>query len=84
MPVIRWIIRINLLKRSERYRRYKFFRKKAGAFTVSENKLIRKILATNFNRLEFLEKKIESLEELTSKLLERENGVFQVEQAQSI
>ena len=75
MPAIRWMIRINLLKRSERYRRYRFFKKKTGSFTVSENKLIRKILATNFNRIELLEKKIDSLEELIARFLEREKGV---------
>ncbi|MBY9021431.1 MAG: NAD(P)-dependent oxidoreductase [Candidatus Lokiarchaeota archaeon] len=68
MPAIKWMIRLNLLKKSERYRRYKFFRKKAGAFTVSENKLIRKILAANFNKIELLERKIECLEELTKDL----------------
>jgi hypothetical protein len=83
MPAIRWIIRLNLLKRSERYRRYRFFRKKAGAFTVSENKLIRKILATNFNRIELLEKKIDSLEELTSMLFKRDKGVSHTNLVQS-
>ncbi|NVM17254.1 MAG: NAD(P)-dependent oxidoreductase [Candidatus Lokiarchaeota archaeon] len=84
MPMVRWIIRINLLKRSERYRRYKFFRKKAGAFTVSENKLIRKILAANFNRIGLLEKKIEVLEELTASFIEHKNEVLHVGQGQSI
>ncbi|MFX1288138.1 MAG: NAD-dependent epimerase/dehydratase family protein [Promethearchaeota archaeon] len=84
MPAIRWIIRLNLLKRSERYRRYRFFRKKAGAFTVSENKLIRKILATNFNRIEQLEKKVEELEQLTSNLIENFNNVSQFNQSQSV
>jgi nucleoside-diphosphate-sugar epimerase len=84
MPAIRWIIRLNLLKRSERYRRYRFFRKKAGTFTVSENKLIRKILAANFNRIEQLEKKIEALETITSNLFDSSNNVSQLNQGQSI
>ena len=83
MPAIKWMIRLNLLKRSEPYRRYKFFRKKAGAFTVSENKLIRKILAANFNRIELLEKKIESLEERTTNFIESEKEVSVVKQVQS-
>jgi nucleoside-diphosphate-sugar epimerase len=84
MPAIRWIIRLNLLKRSERYRRYRLFRKKAGAFTVSENKLIRKILAANFNRIEQLEKKVETLEQLTSDLIVNTNNVSHFNQSQSI
>ena len=84
MPAIRWMIRINLLKRSERYRRYKFFRKKAGAFTVSENKLIRKILAANFNRIELLEKKIEKLEELTKDIDQLRYGSSTVNQSQKV
>jgi hypothetical protein len=84
MPVIRWIIRLNLLKRSERYRRYRFFRKKVGTFTVSENKLIRKILAANFSRIEQLEKKVEALETLTSGLFAENNKVSQLNQSQLI
>jgi hypothetical protein len=83
MPAIKWMIRLNLLKRSESYRRHKFFRKKAGAFTVSENKLIRKILAANFNRIELLEKKIETLEELTTNLIKHEKEIPVVKQVQS-
>ena len=83
MPAIKWMIRLNLLKRSEPYRRYKFFRKKAGAFTISENKLIRKILATNFNRIELLENKIEKLEELTVNFIESEKGTSATNQVKS-
>ena len=83
MPAIKWIIRLNLLKKSEPYKRHKFFRKKAGAFTISENKLIRKILAVNFNRIELLEKKIEKLEELTLDFIEREGETPNVNQVQS-
>jgi nucleoside-diphosphate-sugar epimerase len=83
MPVIKWMIRINLLKRSEPYRRHKFFKKKAGAFTVSENKLIRKILAANFNKIDFLEKKIEKLEELTEYYIYHEKETSAVNQVQS-
>ena len=83
MPAIKWMIRLNLLKRSESYRRHKFFRKKAGAFTVSENKLIRKILAANFNRIEVLEKKIETLERLTANSIEHEIKTSDVNQVLS-
>ena len=84
IPAIKWMIRLNLLKKSEPYRRYKFFKKKAGAFTVSENKLIRKILAANFNRIELLEKKIENLEELASELFEKRSAFISSNQSQSI
>jgi len=83
MPVIKWMIRLHLLKKSESYRRYKFFKKKAGAFTISENKLIRKILAANFNRIELLEKKIEKLEDLTANYIECEKETSTVNQVQS-
>jgi len=83
MPVIKWMIRLHLLKKSESYRRYKFFKKKAGAFTISENKLIRKILAANFNRIELLEKKIEKLEDLTANYIEYEKETSTVNQVQS-
>ncbi len=83
MPAIKWMIRLNLLKRSESYRRHKFFRKKAGAFTVSENKFIRKILAANFNRIELLEKKIEKLERLTVNSIEHEIETLNVNQVLS-
>ena len=82
MPAIKWMIRLNLLKRSEPYRRYKFFRKKAGAFTISENRLIRKILAANFSRIELLENKIEKLEELTANFIEREKETSAINQVQ--
>lgn len=84
MPAIKWMIRINLLKRSESYRRHKLFGKKAGAFTVSENKLIRKILAANFNRIELLEKKIEKLEVITKDLDKLRYGSPTVNQSQTI
>ena len=75
MPAIKWIIRLNLLKRSESYRRNKFFRKKAGAFTISENKLIRKMMANNFNRIEILEKRIKFLEEKSSNFINIEGSI---------
>jgi nucleoside-diphosphate-sugar epimerase len=84
VPVIKWMIRLKLLKRSETYRRYRFFKRKMGSFTISENKFIRKILAANFNRIELLEEKVEVLEKLTSKLLDLENGISRADQAQSI
>jgi nucleoside-diphosphate-sugar epimerase len=76
MPMVKWMIRLNLLKKSEFYRRFKFFKKKAGVFTISENKLIRKILSNNFNRIELLERKIEKLEELTSELVEKRSALI--------
>jgi hypothetical protein len=84
MPAIKWMIRLNLLKRSEPYKRHKFFRKKAGVFTISENKLIRKILAANFNRIELLEKKIEKLEKLSTNSFEGEEEISNVNQIQSV
>jgi len=84
MPAIKWMIRLSLLKKSEHYRRYKFFKKKTGAFTISENKLIRKILAANFNRIELLEKKINNLEELTSELVEKRSAFISSNQSQLI
>jgi len=84
VPMVKWIIRLNLLKKSEFYRRFKFFKKKAGAFTISENKLIRKILSNNFNRIELLERKIEKLEELTSELVEKRSDLITINQTQSV
>ncbi len=84
VPMVKWIIRLNLLKKSEFYNRFKFFKKKAGAFTISENKLIRKILSNNFNRIELLERKIEKLEELTSELVEKRSLLISTNQSQSI
>ena len=82
--MVKWIIRLNLLKKSEFYKRFKFFKKKTGAFTISENKLIRKILSTNFDRIELLERKIEKLEELTSKLVEKRSDLMSINQTQSL
>ncbi len=84
VPMVKWIIRLNLLKKSEFYKRFRFFKKKAGAFTVSENKLIRKILSTNFDRIELLERKIEKLEELTSNLVEKRSDLMSINQTQSL
>jgi len=84
MPMFKWMIRLNLLKKSEFYRRFKFFKKKAGAFTISENELIRKILSNNFNRIELLEQKIEKLEELTSELDEKRSALISTNQSQSM
>ena len=83
MPAIKWMIRINLLKRSESYQRHKFFRKKAGAFTVTENKLIRKILAANFSKIDLLERKIEKLEELTENLIDHKKDTSPIKQVQT-
>ena len=68
MPMAKWAVRLNLLKRSYAYRRFKFFKKKVGAFTVSENKLIRKIISNNFKKIDTLEDKIRKLENLIEEL----------------
>jgi len=70
MPIAKWAVRLNLLKQSYAYRRFKFFKKKAGAFTVSENKLIRKIISNNFKKIDTLEDKIRELENLIEELQE--------------
>jgi len=84
MPAIKWMVRLNLLKKSEPYRRHRFFRKKVGAFTISENKLIRRILAANFNKIDLLERKIEKLEELTKHLDHGGYGSLAVNQSQPV
>jgi nucleoside-diphosphate-sugar epimerase len=68
MPLAKWAVRLNLLKQSYAYRRFKFFKKKAGAFTVSENKLIRKIISNNFKKIDTLEDNIKKLELLVKEL----------------
>lgn len=75
MRVVKNFIRLNLLKQSEPYRRMKFFKRKAGAFTISENKFIRKIISNNFNEISNLESRILELE-LTIKDL-REKLIIQ-------
>ena len=72
MPMVKWAVRLNLLKRSEAYRRNKFFRKKIGAFTISENKLIRKILYNNFNKIDMLEQRVYELEKVIQFLTEKD------------
>ncbi|MFX0043344.1 MAG: hypothetical protein ACFE8L_10555, partial [Candidatus Hodarchaeota archaeon] len=71
MPMVKWAVRLNLLKRSESYRRNKFFRKKIGAFTMSENKLIRKILYNNFKKIDELEQKVYELEKVIQFITEK-------------
>ena len=61
---VRNFVKIHLLKKSEPYKRFKFFKKKIGSFTVSENKLIRRLLSRNFKKIDMLEAKIEELEKL--------------------
>ena len=72
MPMVKWAVRLNLLKHSEAYRRNKFFRKKIGVFTVSENKLIRKILYNNFKEIDMLEQKVYDLEKVIQILTEKD------------
>ncbi|TFG22521.1 MAG: NAD(P)-dependent oxidoreductase [Promethearchaeota archaeon] len=55
-------IRSNLLRKSESYKRFKFFKRRIGSFSISENKLIRKLLSNNYNKINSLEKKINELE----------------------
>jgi nucleoside-diphosphate-sugar epimerase len=71
MPFIKWILRRKLLKRSNAYRRFRFFKKKIGAFTVSENKFIRKIISNNFKKIDDLENRIKELEALLKELQEK-------------
>jgi len=72
VPIVKWAIRQNLLKRSDAYRRFKFFKRKTGAFTISENKFIRKILSNNFKKIDDLENKINELEQIIRKLHEKD------------
>ncbi|MFX1493241.1 MAG: NAD-dependent epimerase/dehydratase family protein [Promethearchaeota archaeon] len=71
MSLAKWAVRLNLLKQSYAYRRFRFFKKKVGAFTVSENKLIRKIISNNFKKIDTLEDKIRKLELLVEELQEK-------------
>ncbi|MFX1323199.1 MAG: NAD-dependent epimerase/dehydratase family protein [Promethearchaeota archaeon] len=84
IPLVKWAVRLNLLKRSEAYRRNKFFRKKIGAFTVSENKLIRKILYNNFNKIDMLEQKVYELEKVIRFLIEKDEYLDLLEQKEQI
>ena len=77
------MIRLNILKRSEKYRRYRFFKRKTGSFTVSENKLIRKILAANFNKINLLERKIEELETILKQFDKEKYGTLSEFQTQT-
>lgn len=56
-------VRSNLLRKSEPYIRFRFFKRKMGSFTVTENKLIRRLLSNNFKKIKSLEKKVSELEE---------------------
>jgi len=60
-------LRTILLKKSEPYQKFRFFKKKYGMFTVSENKLIRKLIASNYYKIEQLEQRILELERLLKK-----------------
>lgn len=68
------------MKRSEVYRRNTFFRKKIGAFTVSENKLIRKILYNNFKKIDMFEQKVYELEKIIQFLTEKDEYLNLFEQ----
>jgi nucleoside-diphosphate-sugar epimerase len=75
MKMVKWAIRLNLLKQSDAYRRFRFFRRKAGAFTISENKLIRKILYNNFQKIDYLERKVNKLEKVLYNLTENDDKI---------
>ena len=62
--IIRWLIRLHLLRKSYYYKRFKFFKRKTGAFSVSENKLIRKLLSKHYDKINSLEKKVTQLENI--------------------
>ena len=72
---VKRFVKIHLLKKSESYKRFKFFKKKIGSFTVSENKLIRRLLSRNFKKIDMLETKIEELEKIISTLCEENKKV---------
>ncbi|MHA1642456.1 MAG: NAD-dependent epimerase/dehydratase family protein [Promethearchaeota archaeon] len=67
MVLIKNLLRTILLKKSEPYQKFRFFKKKYGMFTVSENKLIRKLIASNYYKIEQLEQRILELERLLKK-----------------
>ena len=64
-------VRSNLLRKSEPYLRFKFFKRKMGSFTVTENRLIRRLLSKNFKKINTLEKKILDLEGTIDLLFEQ-------------
>ncbi len=66
--IIRGMIRLHLLRKSYYYQRFKFFKKNTGAFSISENKLIRKLLANNHNKINSLEQKVKELENIIQNL----------------
>jgi len=73
--LIRWMIKLHLLRKSYYYRRFKFFKKKTGAFSISENKLIRKLLSNNYNKINSLEQKVKQLEEIIEDLRNMKNDI---------
>ena len=82
MKMVKWAIRSNLLKQSEAYRRFKFFKRKIGTFTISEHKLIRKILHNNFQKIDYLEKKVNELEKVIHILKDKDDQIDLIEQKQ--
>jgi nucleoside-diphosphate-sugar epimerase len=66
--VIRGMIKLHLLRKSYYYQRFKFFKRRTGAFSISENKLIRRILSNNYNKINSLEQKVKELEEIIQNL----------------
>lgn len=74
---VKSFVKIHLLKKSEPYKRFKFFKKKIGSFTISENKLIRRLLSRNFKKIDMLETKIEELERVI-KILDKNNKKLEI------
>ncbi|MEJ2293732.1 MAG: NAD(P)-dependent oxidoreductase [Candidatus Lokiarchaeota archaeon] len=66
--IIRWMISLHLLRNSYYYQRFKFFKRRTGAFSISENKLIRRLLSNNYNKINSLEHKVKELEDIIQNL----------------
>ncbi|MHA1670587.1 MAG: NAD-dependent epimerase/dehydratase family protein [Promethearchaeota archaeon] len=74
---VKSFVKIHLLKKSEPYKRFKFFKRKLGSFTISENKLIRRLLSRNFKKIDMLETKIEELEKII-RILDEKNQKLEI------
>ena len=66
--IIRWMIKLHLLRKSCYYQRFKFFKRRTGAFSISENKLIRSLLSNNYKKINSLEHKVKELEDIIQNL----------------
>ncbi|MFX1496217.1 MAG: NAD-dependent epimerase/dehydratase family protein [Promethearchaeota archaeon] len=72
LKIFKKTVKFHLLKSSEPYRRFKFFKSRSGAFTVSENKFIRKLLSTNYEKIDLLETRIIQLEKLIHETIQND------------